>query len=141
MEPMSFMSILPRTLYSYPKVSEIAKCLPPDMPDPDVSRQQYFWTCYVTAALLEKKKKLCRDIGISAAGFYKLQTLSTYRHYQLDFSTRVSSLTSTFKFLLVCLLRQDSKESLRKAVPGFVEERREATPCCVLHRWSLRVPG
>jgi hypothetical protein len=73
---------------SYSERSRIAEYLPTHLTK-DFSLV-WWWNCFLLIALLEAE--VCKESGISAPGFFRLQTMLSYSGYQAELSGRVYKL-------------------------------------------------
>ena len=56
-----------------------------------------FWECFITVGL--GVAEICREVGITPAGFFNLQTKDEYSAYQTEFSQQVVGFYMSYKKL------------------------------------------
>lgn len=78
-----YVSLARRKSAAYPRRSAIANVLPGGSRE-DMAE---FWECFITIGL--DVAEVCKEVGITPAGFYNLQTKECYSAYQTEFSQQV----------------------------------------------------
>ncbi|KAL1961862.1 hypothetical protein VTN77DRAFT_986 [Rasamsonia byssochlamydoides] len=69
---------------SYPQRSQLANVIVNIIDRPELTT---FWECFIAASLVHVA--ICKDLGITAAGFYDLQVLETFVQFQITIARRV----------------------------------------------------
>lgn len=88
-----YASLARRKSNAYPRRSGIADALPWGSREDKAE----FWECFITVGL--SMVEVCKEVGITPAGFYNLQTKEYYSAYQMEFSQQVVSVYSSYRQL------------------------------------------
>lgn len=110
-----YSSLAPQDAYSYPKRSDIANVLHTIS---DKQHLECFWECYLTIGILDAE--MCRETGVSATGFFQLQTKEAYSSYRWNFSTRVYGF-----FCASTSLRMNHRTAFEQGKDGLIKSSRD----------------
>lgn len=88
-----YASLARRKSNAYPRRSGIADALPWGSREDKAE----FWECFITVGL--SMVEVCKEAGITPAGFYNLQTKEYYSAYQTEFSQQVVSVYRSYRQL------------------------------------------